>query len=46
MRPDGWHTRSSAGIPKSSRLKLAILPSSPSLAGAEVELVNELGKRR
>ncbi len=25
------------------RLKLAILPSSPSLAGAEVELVNELG---
>ena len=28
------------------RLKLAILPSSPSLAGAEVELVNELGTRR
>ena len=26
------------------RLKLAILPSSPSLAGAEVELVNELGR--
>jgi chromosome partitioning protein len=26
------------------RLKLAILPSSPSLVGAEVELVNELGR--
>jgi len=26
------------------RLKLAILPASPSLAGAEVELVNELGR--
>jgi chromosome partitioning protein len=26
------------------RLKLSILPSSPSLAGAEVELVNELGR--
>ncbi|HEY5156411.1 MAG TPA: ParA family protein [Anaerolineales bacterium] len=26
------------------RLKLAILPSSPALAGAEVELVNELGR--
>jgi chromosome partitioning protein len=26
------------------RLKLAILPSSPSLTGAEVELVNELGR--
>ena len=26
------------------RLKLALLPSSPSLAGAEVELVNELGR--
>jgi chromosome partitioning protein len=26
------------------RLKLTILPSSPSLAGAEVELVNELGR--
>ena len=26
------------------RLKLAILPSSPSLAGAEVELVNEFGR--
>ena len=26
------------------RLKLAILPSSPSLAGAEVELINELGR--
>ena len=26
------------------RLKLAILPSSPALSGAEVELVNELGR--
>jgi chromosome partitioning protein len=26
------------------RLKLALLPSSPSLAGAEIELVNELGR--
>jgi chromosome partitioning protein len=38
------------GIPASDlvlqnpRLKLAILPSSPSLAGAEVELVNELAR--
>jgi chromosome partitioning protein len=29
---------------QNQRLKLAILPSSPSLAGAEVELVNELGR--
>ena len=28
------------------RLKLSLLPSSPSLAGAEVELVNELGRER
>jgi chromosome partitioning protein len=27
-----------------TRLKLSLLPSSPSLAGAEVELVNELGR--
>jgi chromosome partitioning protein len=27
-----------------SKLKLSLLPSSPSLAGAEVELVNELGR--
>ncbi|MFC2063751.1 ParA family protein [Chloroflexota bacterium] len=27
-----------------SKLKLALLPSSPSLAGAEIELVNELGR--
>jgi chromosome partitioning protein len=31
-------------ILQNPRLKLAILPSSPSLAGAEVELVNELGR--
>jgi chromosome partitioning protein len=31
-------------ILQNPRLKLSILPSSPSLAGAEVELVNELGR--
>ena len=31
-------------ILQNPRLKLAILPSSPSLAGAEVELVSELGR--
>jgi chromosome partitioning protein len=31
-------------ILQNPRLKLAILPSAPSLAGAEVELVNELGR--
>jgi chromosome partitioning protein len=31
-------------ILQNPRLKLAIMPSSPSLAGAEVELVNELGR--
>jgi chromosome partitioning protein len=31
-------------ILQNPRLKLALLPSSPSLAGAEVELVNELGR--
>jgi chromosome partitioning protein len=34
----------SAHILYNPRLKLSILPSSPSLAGAEVELVNELGR--
>ena len=34
----------SALVLQNPRLKLAILPSSPSLAGAEVELVNELGR--
>jgi len=29
---------------QNTRLKLAILPASPALAGAEVELVNELGR--
>jgi chromosome partitioning protein len=34
----------SAHILYNPRLKLSILPSSPSLAGADVELVNELGR--
>jgi chromosome partitioning protein len=34
----------SALVLHNPRLKLAILPSSPALAGAEVELVNELGR--
>lgn len=34
----------SAHILYNPRLKLSILPSSPALAGAEVELVNELGR--
>ena len=34
----------SAMVLQNPRLKLAILPSSPSLAGAEVELVSELGR--
>jgi chromosome partitioning protein len=34
----------SALVLQNPRLKLAILPASPSLAGAEVELVNELGR--
>ncbi len=34
----------SAHVLYNSRLKLSILPSSPALAGAEVELVNELGR--
>lgn len=39
----GGVTAASAVL-QNPRLKLAILPSSPSLAGAEVELVNELGR--
>jgi len=31
-------------ILQSSKLRLSLLPSSPSLAGAEIELVNELGR--
>ena len=34
----------SALVLQNPRLKLAILPSSPSLAGAEVELVSEIGR--
>ncbi|MEW6092854.1 MAG: ParA family protein [Chloroflexota bacterium] len=34
----------SAHVLHNPRLKLSILPSSPALAGAEVELVNELGR--
>ncbi|MGA2488859.1 MAG: AAA family ATPase, partial [Anaerolineales bacterium] len=37
-------TLATALVLQNPRLKLAILPSSPSLAGAEVELVNELGR--
>lgn len=37
-------SQASAHILHNPRLKLSILPSSPSLAGAEVELVNELGR--
>ena len=37
-------TPATALVLQNPRLKLAILPSSPSLAGAEVELVNELGR--
>jgi chromosome partitioning protein len=37
-------TPASALVLQNPRLKLAILPSSPSLAGAEVELVSELGR--
>jgi chromosome partitioning protein len=37
-------TPAPALVLQNPRLKLAILPSSPSLAGAEVELVNELGR--
>ncbi len=37
-------TPAAALVLQNPRLKLAILPSSPSLAGAEVELVNELGR--
>lgn len=33
-----------AVVLQNPRLKMAILPSSPALAGAEVELVNELGR--
>jgi chromosome partitioning protein len=33
-----------AQVLQNPRLKMAILPASPSLAGAEVELVNELGR--
>jgi len=33
-----------ASIFHNERLKLSLLPSSPSLAGAEVELVNEIGR--
>lgn len=34
----------SALVLQNTRLKLSLLPSSPALAGAEVELVNELGR--
>jgi chromosome partitioning protein len=34
----------SAAVLQNQRLKLSILPASPALAGAEVELVNELGR--
>ena len=37
-------TPATALVLQNPRLKLAILPSSPALAGAEVELVNELGR--
>jgi chromosome partitioning protein len=37
-------TPATALVLQNPRLKLAILPASPSLAGAEVELVNELGR--
>jgi chromosome partitioning protein len=37
-------TPASTLVLQNPRLKLAILPSSPSLAGAEVELVDELGR--
>lgn len=37
-------TPAAALVLQNPRLKLAILPASPSLAGAEVELVNELGR--
>ncbi|HVM71521.1 MAG TPA: AAA family ATPase, partial [Anaerolineales bacterium] len=37
-------TPASALVLQNPRLKLSLLPSSPSLAGAEVELVNELGR--
>jgi chromosome partitioning protein len=37
-------TPATALVLHNPRLKLAILPSSPALAGAEVELVNELGR--
>ena len=33
-----------SSILQNSKLKLSLLPSSPSLAGAEIELVNELGR--
>jgi chromosome partitioning protein len=33
-----------AAVLENQRLRMAILPASPSLAGAEVELVNELGR--
>lgn len=37
---------SSSAILHNERLKLSILPSSPDLAGAEVELINELARER
>ena len=37
-------TPATALVLQNPRLKLSLLPSSPSLAGAEVELVNELGR--
>jgi chromosome partitioning protein len=40
-----WNTDSAASyILHNPRLKLSLLPASPSLAGAEVELVNELAR--
>jgi chromosome partitioning protein len=40
------NVQASTQILYNPRLKLSILPSSPALAGAEVELVNELGREQ